>query len=642
MTISTLVTLIIICCVISLSTARNIGKEINEYFDYDTPLQGDKRCSLISIVMDESGSMAGEQAFMKNIAIPKILIQLKHADVDNVFVCSHGFGSAKHDPWGLDRGHFHGCTEGTAQGVVDPSIMDSWVTDGRYEDGWQAIHYAIRDLPSEINGKILSQTCKTMGRNIIVVTDEARYDNSCDGHLLQFEFKTDEFGSETSWRLEDSAGEIIAEDSGFGANQVVRVTKCLERNENYRLVFEDSYMDGFCCDYGQGYIKVWYDDNLIADLLANFQGSACIMIPSGEITCDDQPRISSVEQRQERKLISETNYFSLDNTKQKLLDTGYRLTAITIISMYGLQLDTPALGISSDSILFQPDAFDSYVKNDDHIAHAPMDLVDPNQMATDYASIAFETGGDAWLLHSLREGGKKAESFAQAFSDINAHQFEEDAFTTLSPSSSPSTSPSATMSPSASPSLHPSSSPTTSQPSEEPTEEPTVSTALPSEQPTMLPTESTTEVFADSIFDGRIEAQEPTDSSRTLVGFITGGLLIGVAVAFVVNRKQKETKVLEEAKKEGRLHPRERLDTDLESLDDSEVPSGSPESPAEDERFSLTGLAKCMEYVSSFRWDYDQDHMVDLCELAGEYDGGFQEEYGEAYAGEYDEGEYDE
>lgn len=123
--------------------------------------------------MDESGSMAIEQDFMQNTAIPSLLQQLKAAGVDNVFVCIHGFGSHAHDPFGLDRGHFHGCTEGNSQGVVvDSSLMDSWVTEGKFEDGWQAIHNAIRDLPSEINGKNLSQTCKTLGRNMILVTDE--------------------------------------------------------------------------------------------------------------------------------------------------------------------------------------------------------------------------------------------------------------------------------------------------------------------------------------------------------------------------------------------------------------------------------------------------------------------------------------
>ena len=112
---------------------------------------------------------------MQNTAIPSMVQQLKTEGIDNVFVCIHGFGSSAHDPFGLDRGHFHGCTEGNSQGVVvDASLMDSWVTEGKYEDGWQAIHYAIHDLPSEINGKNLSQTCKTLGRNMILVTDEVR------------------------------------------------------------------------------------------------------------------------------------------------------------------------------------------------------------------------------------------------------------------------------------------------------------------------------------------------------------------------------------------------------------------------------------------------------------------------------------
>ncbi|CAJ1952192.1 unnamed protein product [Cylindrotheca closterium] len=607
--------------------------------------------------MDESGSMATEQDFMKNTAIPSIITQLKDAGVDNVFVCVHGFGSSEHDPFGLDRGHLHGCTEGTAQGVVDSSLMDSWVTEGKYEDGWQAIHYAIRDLPSEINGKNLVQTCKTMGRNMILVTDEARYDNSCDGNLFQTEFKTDDYGAETSWTLEDRESNVISQDGGYLPNEVVRVTKCLEKDQMYKLLFEDSNLDGFCCDQGQGYIKVWYDDELIADSPANFLYRACVMMPPEADPAPYQGRLLNVERR-ERQLDS-TNYFTLDNTQQKLLDTGYRLTTITMLSMYGLRLDARPLGISSDGIIFEPDANGSYTKNNSFDTRLPLDLLDPNKMAIDYASIAFETGGGAWLLHSLREGGQHSESFAQAFADINAKNFEEDAFATYAPSVSPSLEPSAapsTSNPSIQPSAAPSFSPTTSQPSEQPTVQSTIqSTVQPTIQPTASTTEERTEVIPEEgVFDGRIKAHEDEmgdddnddDSSRAIVGFATIGLLCALGVAFVASRTKqgKEEEEEEKEKEDGLIPTRPRADdTETESLDDTEEASSPLDTSTRsdnDERFALTGLARCMEYAaSSFRWDKDQDHMVDLCELAGEYGGDFHGE--SSYAGDYDEGEFE-
>ena len=93
--------------------------------------------------------------------------RIKDSGIDNVFVCSHGYGTPDHNQWGLQMGHFHGCSEGMATGLIDTSIMDSWTSHGDIEDGWQAIHYAIRDVPSSINGKNLSNTCKTLGKSMV-------------------------------------------------------------------------------------------------------------------------------------------------------------------------------------------------------------------------------------------------------------------------------------------------------------------------------------------------------------------------------------------------------------------------------------------------------------------------------------------
>ena len=112
---------------------------------------------------------------MRNIAVPEMTGLLKTVGgIDNVFVCSHGYGTPDHNPWGLQMGHYHGCSEATATGLFDTSIMDSWTSHGDIEDGWQAIHYAIRDIPSSINDKNLSNTCKALGKSMILVTDEVK------------------------------------------------------------------------------------------------------------------------------------------------------------------------------------------------------------------------------------------------------------------------------------------------------------------------------------------------------------------------------------------------------------------------------------------------------------------------------------
>jgi trypsin len=72
----------------------------------------------------------------------------------------------------------------------------------------------------------------------------------------------DRFPRETAWRLEDSNGDFII---GLGTNSVTEryadyvfpIDTGLVPGEAYLLLLEDQYGDGFCCNYGQGYVKVF-------------------------------------------------------------------------------------------------------------------------------------------------------------------------------------------------------------------------------------------------------------------------------------------------------------------------------------------------------------------------------------------------
>lgn len=75
----------------------------------------------------------------------------------------------------------------------------------------------------------------------------------------------DQFPRETAWSLENLNGDFVI---GFGTNSVRERYDCgyddyafpidsdLIPGEAYVLLLEDQYSDGFCCNYGKGYIRV--------------------------------------------------------------------------------------------------------------------------------------------------------------------------------------------------------------------------------------------------------------------------------------------------------------------------------------------------------------------------------------------------
>jgi hypothetical protein len=164
--------------------------EIDSYYDYTAELEGSEKCALMNIVMDESSDHIDEtikqddQAWMRDVAIPEITRRLKAEGMDKIFICTHGFGNSNHDntiqetdPTVSDEhhvGHFHGCSLADANGIIDAAPLDSLATEGYTEDGYQAIHFAVRDIPAIINNVDIASTCGALAKNMILLTDEWR------------------------------------------------------------------------------------------------------------------------------------------------------------------------------------------------------------------------------------------------------------------------------------------------------------------------------------------------------------------------------------------------------------------------------------------------------------------------------------
>jgi hypothetical protein len=125
--------------------------------------------------MDESGSMGGDQTFIRNTALPRMAMHLHNATTygyTKVFICSTGFTNYG----GRSGAHTRslGCSTYDAQGDIADDSAVSYRLTGGFEDGWHGIQTAIDTVPSVIEGIDLLSTCQDLHRNVILVTDEDR------------------------------------------------------------------------------------------------------------------------------------------------------------------------------------------------------------------------------------------------------------------------------------------------------------------------------------------------------------------------------------------------------------------------------------------------------------------------------------
>ena len=96
-------------------------------------------------------------------------------------------------------------------------------------------------------------------------------------HNLMIKLKTDSYGGETSWKItkDDGSGnfdEVIDIGESYSNNKEYTENVCLSEGR-YTFTFIDSYGDGICCEYGNGFYEVFLDGDLIASG-GNFAGTS--------------------------------------------------------------------------------------------------------------------------------------------------------------------------------------------------------------------------------------------------------------------------------------------------------------------------------------------------------------------------------
>jgi len=100
------------------------------------------------------------------------------------------------------------------------------------------------------------------------VNDNLAQDFEADPQIptstVNFEIKTDQYPTETTWKVRNSAGTILYSGGPYnGANTIYTATWEFNELDCYTFTIYDQYGDGICCAYGNGYYKLKDQNNVV-------------------------------------------------------------------------------------------------------------------------------------------------------------------------------------------------------------------------------------------------------------------------------------------------------------------------------------------------------------------------------------------
>jgi hypothetical protein len=112
------------------------------------------------------------------------------------------------------------------------------------------------DQPNGNSDMSVSNDSKTSNFSVIM-----------NGVMVSIDIIIDDYGSETTWEINDGAGNILYTGGPYsdGNDGTLESTVvCLGMDECYNFVIYDSYGDGICCSYGNGSYTVSYNGSVYA------------------------------------------------------------------------------------------------------------------------------------------------------------------------------------------------------------------------------------------------------------------------------------------------------------------------------------------------------------------------------------------
>ena len=184
----------------------------------------------VIFVMDESGSMSGEQEWLIGMAT-NLESSLNAAGVTSTRFGVVGFGTSGHGTPIYQEAHqhtFNGSEWGTAS-AIGSNMSPSFTASGGYEDGWQAIDYALNNYSIRSDAAL----------NIVLITDENR-----DGDI----------SSSPGYNLDYS--DVLAELTSRNALLNAVVLADLFDGNGDSALGVDSAKDSYLADGSGGFSKV--------------------------------------------------------------------------------------------------------------------------------------------------------------------------------------------------------------------------------------------------------------------------------------------------------------------------------------------------------------------------------------------------
>ena len=100
--------------------------------------------------------------------------------------------------------------------------------------------------------------------------------NAITSATITLDLMTDDYAEETSWDIKDDSDVVIASGSGYENNTLTSEEISLPAIGCYTFTIYDSYGDGICCTYGEGYYELKDEDGIVlisgGEIAPSFEG----------------------------------------------------------------------------------------------------------------------------------------------------------------------------------------------------------------------------------------------------------------------------------------------------------------------------------------------------------------------------------
>ena len=95
-----------------------------------------------------------------------------------------------------------------------------------------------------------------------------------EGNAYNIDIFTDNYAEEVSWEITDQNNGQIASGNDLSNNSLNEFEVCLEFDSCYIFTIYDSYSDGICCDFGNGFFSI--NENVFSGIYTIVTALICV------------------------------------------------------------------------------------------------------------------------------------------------------------------------------------------------------------------------------------------------------------------------------------------------------------------------------------------------------------------------------